>query len=272
MSPGTGISVIIRTSNSEKPLRILLSQMRIAPPDEIVIVDTNSTDGTVALAEQAGAKVVRNLEPFNYSHTLNLGFRAAKNDWLLSLSVHCVPVNADFLDRYRAALATLEETPAVIYGLQAFSMKGYEKLTKTIIVHRGPVSPKHWRGGGNTNALYFRSAWERHPFDETIPRGEDGEWRKWALKTGFCCAEAPEACMFYRHDKGPVYRYRKAYDDVTTCMPDAGPMSLRQLAIGAAHATRHLLWENFCFIAWMGELAHISGAFMASRQKNRRQT
>jgi len=185
----------------------------------------------------------------------------------LSLSAHSIPVNVDFLERYRLALARLPETTVVVYGLQAFSRRDYNKLTKEIVVFSGPVSPKPWCGGGNTNALYWRKAWESHRFDESIQRGEDGEWRDWALKTGYACAQAAEACMFYRHNKGPIYRYKKAYADVTLCMQDAPSMSFRQLMIGFASATRHLLWENFYGIAWTGEVAHLLGSFAAGRRK-----
>jgi glycosyltransferase involved in cell wall biosynthesis len=270
MSQATGISIVIRTSNSGKPLRTLLRHLKLGAQDEVIIVDTASTDGTISLAKEAAAKIIRNVEPFNYSHTLNLGFHAAQNNWVLALSVHCVPVNADFLDRYRSALVRLPETLAVVYGLQVFSKKGYERLSKEITIHSSIVPAGQWRGGGNTNALYFRPAWETHPFDETIPRGEDAEWRDWALGAGYICAEAPEACMFYRHNKGPLYRYKKAYDDVMTCMPDSEPMTFRQLAMSAASATRHLIWENFYFTAWIGEMAHTLGTFVATRQKNKR--
>ena len=42
MNPKTDISIIIRTSNSEKPLRALLNRLKPAAGDELIIVDTES--------------------------------------------------------------------------------------------------------------------------------------------------------------------------------------------------------------------------------------
>jgi glycosyltransferase involved in cell wall biosynthesis len=271
MNSGPGISIVIRTSASEKPLRTLLSRLKTAPQDEIIIVDTGSTDGTIAVAESAGAIVIRNTKAFNYSHTLNLGFAAARNDWILSLSAHCLPINDDALDAYRDVIAELPDKTVVLYGLQVLSRRGYAKLSKETLVHHGPDMPAMWRGGGNTNALYSKAAWTLHPFDESIPRGEDVEWREWALKAGYSCAETARACMLYRHNKGPVYRYRKAYDDVMTCIPATRPMPWRELAIGLGSATRHLILEDFCLIAWIGEVAHTLGSFVATWRKSNQQ-
>jgi hypothetical protein len=221
------------------------------------------------LAEKVNARIIRNTQSFNYSHTLNLGFAAARNEWLLSLSAHCLPVHSDLLERYREALSQLPENIGAIYGLQAFSLKGYNRLAKKIIVRSGIVPAEQWRGGGNTNALYARAVWRQHPFDETMSRAEDREWCNWALGAGYSCAEVAEACVLYRHNKGPIYRFKKAYEDVVTCTPDAPPTSVRHFMMGLASATRHLLWEGFHPRSWIGEMARSLGAFVASRRRKR---
>jgi rhamnosyltransferase len=269
MSHGNGISILIRTSNSEKPLGILLSRLQTGSQDEIILVDTGSKDGTVALAEKAGARIIRNEGPFNYSRTLNLGFQTALHDCVLVLSAHCVPVRGDFLDCYRQALARLPETWAVVYGTQVFSRKQYDQFDKSLKTHKGPEVLTRFPGAGNANALYSRRAWELHRFEESLKTGEDQEWQSWAAQAGLVCAQAPEACVYYRHPGGPIYRFKKAFDEVRVGGDQSRPRSVCQLAMGVAHACRHLLWEEFVPRSWIGQVAHLLGAFVASRRISR---
>ncbi len=77
------LSVVIITYNEEKNLeRCIISLKDIA--DEIIIVDSNSTDRTVAIAEEHGAKVFQ--KPFmGYGEQKNYANSLATNDWVLSL-------------------------------------------------------------------------------------------------------------------------------------------------------------------------------------------
>src|SRR5690606_6380607 len=52
--------------------------------DEIIVVDSNSTDQTVAIARQAGATIIQ--QPFlGYAGQKNLGNERAANDWIFSI-------------------------------------------------------------------------------------------------------------------------------------------------------------------------------------------
>ena len=56
-STGTGISAVVLTLNEEKNLRACLEHLRWV--DEIIVVDSGSTDGTCELARSLGAEVHR---------------------------------------------------------------------------------------------------------------------------------------------------------------------------------------------------------------------
>jgi len=259
-----GISVLVRTSNSEKSLRALIGRLKLGSQDELIVVDTASEDGTVELAKQAGAKVVHNAKPFNYSRALNLGFENARCPWVLALSVHCLPVKDAFLECYREAIGRLTMTPSVLYGGQVLSRTQYARANKEPRSYAGLEALSEIRGGGNANALYSRSAWKLHPFDENLVTGEDLEWLKWAARSGLVCAVALGACVLYRHPGGFGYRFSKAVGEIRAA-GSGRPMSLVQLVIGIAHATRHLLWEEFVPRTWLGQVAHQLGSFVASR-------
>lgn len=77
------LSVVIITFNEERHLaRCLDSVKEIA--DEIVIVDSSSTDSTVTIAKRYNAKIVD--QPFmGYGQQKNFANAQASNDWILSL-------------------------------------------------------------------------------------------------------------------------------------------------------------------------------------------
>jgi len=77
------ISVVIITFNEEKNIgRCLNSVKEIA--DEIIVVDSSSTDNTVAIAKQNNAKVI--VRAFTgYADQKNFGTQQAAHNWILSL-------------------------------------------------------------------------------------------------------------------------------------------------------------------------------------------
>src|SRR5689334_10832863 len=110
------ISVVVRTKDSERTIGPLIQGLGSLDDDELIIVDSGSNDRTIRVAEGAGAKVIRLKTPFSYSASLNQGFSTAQSPWVLSLSSHCIPLNAPLLPRLRAAIAGNDAKVAVAYG------------------------------------------------------------------------------------------------------------------------------------------------------------
>ena len=59
--------------------------------DDIVVVDTGSADGTVALAEKLGARVIRHEWKEDFSEARNASLEAAASEWLLVLDADDQP-------------------------------------------------------------------------------------------------------------------------------------------------------------------------------------
>ena len=90
------VSVVIPTLNAGPEFRPLLRKLfgqQGVREVEVVVVDSGSTDGTVALAREHGAVVVE-IPPseFSHSHARNLGARAAGGDWLLFMVQDAYPI------------------------------------------------------------------------------------------------------------------------------------------------------------------------------------
>ena len=78
------ISLCMIAKNEERFLPECLARAKAAV-DEIVFVDTGSTDRTVAIAESFGAKVLHSPWNDDFSAPRNVGLQAATGDWILVL-------------------------------------------------------------------------------------------------------------------------------------------------------------------------------------------
>jgi glycosyltransferase involved in cell wall biosynthesis len=77
------LSVVIITFNEEKNIARCLDSVKDLA-DEIVVVDSHSTDRTASICEKYKVKFVRH-DWQGYSATKNFANAQAKNDWILSL-------------------------------------------------------------------------------------------------------------------------------------------------------------------------------------------
>lgn len=77
-----GLSVAIITKNEEKHLARALESVRFA--DEIVVVDSGSTDATLAIARDNGCRIFERDWP-GYGAQKNFALEQASHDWVLSL-------------------------------------------------------------------------------------------------------------------------------------------------------------------------------------------
>lgn len=99
------ISIVIPAYNEEKLLPATLQSVEAASISfarrgwqrEIIVCDNNSTDGTSAVAQTAGVKVV--FELINQiSRARNTGAAAASGDWLIFIDADSLPTQELFAD------------------------------------------------------------------------------------------------------------------------------------------------------------------------------
>ncbi len=77
------LSAVVITFNEEKNIRRCLQSVRELC-DEMLVVDSGSTDATVAICTAMGAKVIHQ-DFLGYVEQKNFAAEQAKNDWVLSL-------------------------------------------------------------------------------------------------------------------------------------------------------------------------------------------
>jgi len=97
------VSVLIRNLNEGAALNICLKALKrqkVSFQYEIVIVDNESTDDSVAVAEAYGCKVVTlKRAAFSYGRAINFGFENCAGEYVLLLSSHVYLLNEDFLEQ-----------------------------------------------------------------------------------------------------------------------------------------------------------------------------
>ncbi len=95
-TPATGLtlSLCMIVKDEEAMLPKCLASVR-DHVDEIVVVDTGSTDRTVEIAHEHGAKVLHHEWTGDFSEARNVSFDAATGDWLMYLDADEVLVDGD---------------------------------------------------------------------------------------------------------------------------------------------------------------------------------
>ena len=78
------LAVLILTKNEEKNIADVIKNAQKCS-SEIIIIDSGSTDNTVALAETSGARVVFRAWDNDFAAQRNFGLSQTEADWVLYL-------------------------------------------------------------------------------------------------------------------------------------------------------------------------------------------
>jgi len=255
------ISVLIRTFNSAKTLDQVLSRLVLKKDEEYIVVDSGSTDSTLAVAESHGARIIRAAGPFNYSKSLNLGFEAARNPWVLVISSHSISVVSDLLGVFRNAAQTFPANVAAGYGPNSLNGRGPFNDDK-VRFYSAEDYMNIYPFCGNANTLYRRKAWEALPFDEGIRTGEDKAWVVEAAKRGYDFTFVSGALTLNLTQYPLRYMFMKGYSD-RRALPYKR-MSVLELALSLGSLAKKFLRGGMPFGNWIRYSAHIGGQFFAS--------
>jgi GT2 family glycosyltransferase len=98
------VAAVVPHWNRRDLLQTLLANLgeQTRPFDEIIVVDNGSTDDSAAVAERAGAKVVRLERNVGFAAAVNRGIEASKTDWIAVLN-NDVTLAPDWLTTLLAA-------------------------------------------------------------------------------------------------------------------------------------------------------------------------
>ena len=199
------ISVVVRAKNEARWIGRCLTALRhqLGEALDIILVDNDSTDETVAIAQPFNVKVVTiSREDFTFGRALNVGIQEACFETVSLLSAHCIPVNDLWAQYMNAHLANPgNEKVCGVYGCQ-------EPLPDTSHMDRRDLwttfrsERKSQRKDfffHNANASIRKSVWEKEPFNEEIQGVEDREWGRRMIEAGYKIVYEPEASDYHHH-------------------------------------------------------------------------
>lgn len=200
------VSIIIRTYNESKYLDQLLTaigeQEGLDKLPESVIVDSGSTDETIAIAKKHNTviKEIKKSE-FSFGRSLNIGCEIASGEILAIISGHCVPVGRDWL--YNLVSPIIQSEVSYVYGRQI----GDETSRYSEIQHFNKTFgseskiPQEGFFCNNANSALDARVWSEYKFDEELSGLEDMDLAKRILNAGYKVAYSGDATVYHLHSE-----------------------------------------------------------------------
>ena len=245
------ISVIIRSFNEEEHIGSLLAGIghQTLRPEQIVLVDSGSTDRTVEIAEHFGVDVVR-IEPdaFSFGRSLNLGCEAATGDLIVIASAHVRPVLDTWLEMLTAPLQ--DDQVALAYGRQRGDHRtrfSEAQILSRWFPERSDLGQDH-PFCNNANAAIRRESWRSQPYDEQLTGLEDLDWARQWIEKGLRIAYVAEAPVIHVHEESwrqvanryrrEALAHRRIFHDQRMGMLDAVRLGAANILSDYYHAVR----------------------------------
>lgn len=276
----TSVSVVIRCLNEEQHIGRLLAglERQSRRPDEIVVVDSGSTDATLDIAARYDTNIVH-IKPqdFSFGRALNVGCAAASGDVLVFVSAHVYPLYDSYLDLLTAPFTN--PSVALSYGRQVGDHRTKYSEARVLLqwFPEKSIPRQHHPFCNNANAAVRRSVWQDLPYDESLTGLEDLDWARRAQAKGLevsYVAEAPVAHVHEESWKTVVNRYRReaiAYkrimgDEATVAGLESVRLALTNAIGDYVQAAREgVMMNNFLEIPKF-RVAQFFGAWQGFRQ------
>ncbi len=247
-------SVVVPVKDGERFLGELLAAVADEGPDEVLIIDSGSSDRSVAIARAAGVEVIEiPPEEFGHGRTRNLGAERTTGDLILFLTQDATPVPG-WLAAHRAAHALADRvgasygphlprpgtSPMIARELTEF-FAGFSTDGRPVV--EGPDGPVFL---SNVNAAYARACWEEIRFPD-VPYAEDQAFAAEMRDRGWTKVYHPDAAVLHAHDY-PVAEFMQRYfDEYRGLRATIGHVE----TIGVRSTARHVRREVAGDRAWL---------------------
>jgi GT2 family glycosyltransferase len=222
--------------------RTLAALARQTVAHELLVCDSGSRDGSLALARAHGARIIE-IAPAEFSHggTRNLLMAAARGAHVAFLSQDAEPAGEGWLAEllggfelagdvgivYGPYRPRRDASPAVARELEGWfkslAPDGQPRVERLDERERALgaaqlVRQNDWELVGrrgfftDANACIARGAWERAPFRE-VPYAEDRLLALDMLRAGYAKVYVPGAAVVHSHDYTTPQELRRAFDE-----------------------------------------------------------
>jgi rhamnosyltransferase len=219
------ISVIIPSLNAVSMLESLVTSLRdqTTPPNEILVVDSESNDGTAQLAHGLGCMVLPiDRSDFNHGGTRNLASIRSQGDILVFMTQDALPVDPFFLQHLLDPI--LSGKTAASYARQVAYPNASvgEKFAR--VFNYPPVSQIRTRASiepMGIGAYFFSNVssairkdvfMDVGMFADDVIMNEDMLMCAKLLNAGHAVAYAAEAQVYHSHDYSLLQTFRRYFD------------------------------------------------------------
>ena len=216
------VSVIIPTLEAAEQIGPLLGALRrqTVRPDEVLVVDSGSRDGTAELARAHGARVMSiPRDRFDHGGTRDAALRQTAGGFVLFLTQDALPANERYIEHLLEPFA--DERVAAVSGRQ-LPRPDARPYVQAVQQYRYPPQSRTW-GPEEREALgirachlsdvcsaYRRSAYEAvGGFPHPLPTNEDMLIAAAFLDAGYRLAYHADAAVVHSHSLTLCQEYRR---------------------------------------------------------------
>ena len=231
---------MIPVLNGERHLKALLAALHREQPDEVLVIDSGSSDRSLEIARAAGVEVLEiAASDFGHGRTRNLGAEHTSGDLICFLTQDAVPVDG-WLDAYRKAF-TFGDHVGAAYGPHLPRGDTGPMIARELTEFFAAFAPdgrpvEHGADGpvflSNVNACYSRVCWRGIRFPD-VAYAEDQGFARAMLAAGWTKVYHPDAAVEHAHDFGSVEFMRRYFDEYRGLRETLGhvePINVRGLA------------------------------------------
>jgi O-antigen biosynthesis protein len=213
------LTAVVPVRDGARYLAEVLAALAREGVDDLLVVDSGSTDGSQAIARAAGATVLE-VAPGSFGHgrTRNLAAEHASGDVIAFLTQDATPVPG-WLAAVREGLALSKDVgavfgphlprpdtgPIIARELTEF-FAGFGDQPRVF----GPADPSFL---SNVNAAYRRACWEDIRFADIAYSEDQAFGRELAAHPRWRKAYHPRAAVLHAHDYSPVGFMRRYFDE-----------------------------------------------------------
>lgn len=211
------ITIVMRSFNEAWALRDTLPALQAQEYRnwELIVFDSGSTDGSVALIEAARPRHFIRLLPHDYnpSRVMNEGMELAQTERVIFLNADATPQGPNWLRPLVEALA--DPQTAAVFGRQisrpdcaAVFAHDYERCFG---LQRESARWDHFFSMVSSGLR--KDVWARRGFLESMQYSEDDEYTRWCRDQGYRIAYCPDSVVQHSHNYTPRQAYKRSFGE-----------------------------------------------------------